>query len=296
MIKDKINNKYNLSGEKTMKKYIIVLLVLFCAFVLNASLASRARIIPVNASIRISYDGKNWEKEISKPKTVNGKVWIETGKLGYARILFQDRSEVKLMPDTVIRLQGKSIYIKNGQTWFKVEKTMKGLIIKTPTAIAGIRGTVFEVNVVSEKKTSFYVYEGKIYILRRRNSLTKDLEMSSTASVLSSSISENSEFSVIKRENKYWSEKNWNLMYIKHLSNKKMLENPKLFNNSFPKIKLNSMSNLLKKVGTFRIQPRTKKVTIESYDDNVDENMPSEEETDMPTKGDNIQDILDRYK
>ena len=277
------------------KILLITILCILCVSVLNAALTTKARIIPVKGTLRYKV-GNGEYKETAKAVTVNGKVWIDTGKNGYAKIKFPPHqgSEIKLQPETMIRLQGKSVYIKMGKSWFKVERSMKGLIIKTPTAIAGIRGTIFEVD-VKKNRTDFYVFEGRVYVVKRISKLTTDVEQSFKTVIEPSVISEKEKFSITKRNDNFWNEVNWNKMYLKQLEKLKKGYQIKDFNNSFKKIK-KAASGIPKKLIP-RYGEKTK-VTVDNKAEKLEEEIEEEfeEETETSVTGTNVESIFDKYK
>jgi hypothetical protein len=62
-----------------------------------------------------------------------------------------------------------SLDLKQGAVWAKVKKPQTGdrvFEVKTPTAIAGVRGTSFSATVESDKKSWFCICEGRLSISR----------------------------------------------------------------------------------------------------------------------------------
>ena len=65
----------------------------------------------------------------------------------------------------MIILDRDVIYVESGGSWFKVERGSGGeLVVNTPTAIAGIRGTEFVVNVKKDGSTNIQLIEGSIEV------------------------------------------------------------------------------------------------------------------------------------
>lgn len=106
---------------------------------------------------------------------------ITTGPDGYAEIVIDNQSVLRLHRDTEIRLNGiqesRSATAKDqrpfvtrlalirGRTWTHVQKWAGGIVnyqIQLPTAIAGVHGTVFETEVAADSSGSVGVVEGEV--------------------------------------------------------------------------------------------------------------------------------------
>lgn len=106
---------------------------------------------------------------------------IATGSDGYAEIIIDNQSVLRLHRDTEIRLasiqeprtaasKDKRPYVTRlalvkGKTWTHVQKWAGGIVnyqIQLPTAIAGVHGTVFETEVLPDSTGSVAVVEGEV--------------------------------------------------------------------------------------------------------------------------------------
>ncbi len=201
-----------------MKKILLSAVLCFiCISLLNATLITKVRIVPVFGNIRYKV-GNGEFLETERPVTVTGRIWIDTGVDGFAKVTFPQHygAELKLLPETMISFQERKIFVHMGKILFKIDSSLQNLIIKTPTAIAGIRGNLFEVD-VDENRTEFFVFEGKIFILKRENRLVKGAGKSLITDTEPTVISDNEKFSISFRMKKYWSDVKWNKMYIRNL-------------------------------------------------------------------------------
>ena len=98
-------------------------------------------------------------------RVVREKTMVETGDDSWVVIEYINGLKVKIMPNTKIILDLNVIHVYSGNSWFKVEKRKKGeLYVRTPTAIAGIRGTEFLVNVKKDGTTNIQLIEGSIEV------------------------------------------------------------------------------------------------------------------------------------
>ena len=103
---------------------------------------------------------------------------VKTGDGARAELTFPDGSIVRIGPDSEIKLEaaafdGKTKTVKveaevvGGQAWAKVA-TLVGddaqFKVKTQNAVAGVRGTVFRVNVDKDEATVVKVYNGSVAV------------------------------------------------------------------------------------------------------------------------------------
>lgn len=158
-----------------MKKTIIALLIpLFSISVLTSwgSLATRVKICAVKGTVTIQaakgFNGVCSLKQtldVTECRVVNGETRVETGPNSFAVVEYMNHTKVKIVPNTTAVFSQNNIYIQDGETWFKVEHQDNGkLVIKTPTAIAGIRGTEFVVQVKEDGTSTVKLIEGKIEV------------------------------------------------------------------------------------------------------------------------------------
>jgi len=106
---------------------------------------------------------------------------IVTGADGYAEIVIDNQSVLRLNRDTEIRINGiqepraatakdqrpfaTRLALIRGKTWAHVQKWAGGIVnyqIQLPTAIAGVHGTVFETEVAADSTGSVGVVEGEV--------------------------------------------------------------------------------------------------------------------------------------
>ena len=163
----------------SFKKFIFLILISTVLFSFKPefiSINTRVRICAVKGTVKTgnvkdrSFLSKDQclltqEMDETECRVVNQSTIIETGADGFAEIEYPNGTKLKMTPNTVVVLQQNEIYVKSGKTWFKVVKTPNNqLLIKTPTAITGIRGTEFLVNVEPDGTTNFQLIEGSVEI------------------------------------------------------------------------------------------------------------------------------------
>ena len=102
-----------------------------------------------------------------------GGDWIKTDLNVVVAIIFLDGSNVKIHSETEMEINSSRVtakelntqlYIAEGQTWSQVSKQKYGEFqIKTPTAIASVKGTEFNVDFDDlEESTTLTVIEGEV--------------------------------------------------------------------------------------------------------------------------------------
>ena len=95
---------------------------------------------------------------------------IEVGGSGKLEIVFTDESVVRLGEHTKFTMEAgqdkRALKLKMGKTWSKVKKLKdkSQLEVRTPTAVAGVRGTTFRVDVDPEENTDVGVYNGEVSV------------------------------------------------------------------------------------------------------------------------------------
>jgi hypothetical protein len=158
--------------------------LLFAAFALAFILALPA---PALASARVTYlqgtvhsgntDAGPWQP-LQKGMTVTANKFIKTGKKGYVELTLPDRSIVRLAPGTLFEIE-ESLFPKNkprrfsarlflGKIWARVSQkfgSQSGSFnTRTPTAVAGVRGTVYDLRAAADNSTDIRVHTGRVAV------------------------------------------------------------------------------------------------------------------------------------
>lgn len=152
-------------------RYLAILLL--CLF----SLAARAETVSGVATLidrqgTVEYRaGAAWQAATLNQKLSPGQS-IRTGKNAKAALLLSDRTQVRLNENTVIdvvavgsapRSAGQTKFRQMaGRAWVQSKTPPKSLEWQTPTAIAGIRGTDWEMAVAEDGKSTLSVFSGAI--------------------------------------------------------------------------------------------------------------------------------------
>ena len=159
----------------------VLVLFIFLAIALMQSLVIVQRIAHVSGIMGSVYLQKAGEADF-RPITAETRVLagtlIKTGPDGQVDLNWVDGSRVRLAPDTRLRVRKCSLNTSTrastslfdldvGRIWIRVLELLgerSKFEIRTPTATAGVRGTVFSVEVDQSGRMDVAVYEGAVAI------------------------------------------------------------------------------------------------------------------------------------
>lgn len=103
--------------------------------------------------------------------------FVKTGTDGIVELTLPDRSVIRLASETVYGIETALFTPKNerrkwsaklilGRMWSKINRSVGGLRANydthTPTAVVGVRGTVFNVDAGADTSTEVSVFEGRV--------------------------------------------------------------------------------------------------------------------------------------
>lgn len=123
------------------------------------------------------YIGKSdsgpW-KEIKAGEKISGDVYLKTDESSRLE-LKTERGTLRLAPKTVFKFASPrkkddgSFMVTIGSVWAKVKKSTekKRFEVKTRSAVAGVRGTVFSVTALIDEGSIIKVYEGEVGVNNR---------------------------------------------------------------------------------------------------------------------------------
>ncbi|MCF6333712.1 MAG: DNRLRE domain-containing protein [Draconibacterium sp.] len=201
----------------SIKKYISLIFILFIFFLSQqsiASLSTHVRICAVKGTVITSQaypdNGQCALKrtmDVTECRIVNEATIIETGSDGFAEVEYRDGSKIKIGPNTKIRLENNKIYVDTGSTWFKIEKQKDGkLIVRTPTAIAGIRGTEFIVDVKKDGSSDIQLIKGSIEVSDVNNKSNMMLAAGIKVTIPAGSSTLNTGLLNIQKNDEWWTD------------------------------------------------------------------------------------------
>ena len=146
------------------------LLAVFCLVFSSVSFAAEdlvaldAKLEIISGQVKLTRVGTNKSDVISESCQLYAGDLLETLIDSKATLAYADGTNMRIKERTLIEVQPMSIRVFKGKTWYKFTKRGTEFRIETPSLVAGIRGTEFEVAVSSRKKTSVAVVEGAVAV------------------------------------------------------------------------------------------------------------------------------------
>ena len=123
-----------------------------------------AKLEIISGQVKLTRVGSNKTDVISESCQLYAGDLLETLIDSKATLSYSDGTNMRIKERTLIEVQPMSIRVFKGKTWYKFTKRGTEFRIETPSLVAGIRGTEFEVAVSSRKKTSVSVVEGAVAV------------------------------------------------------------------------------------------------------------------------------------
>lgn len=157
-------------GFITMKRTALCfLLAVFALLFSTASFAEElvpldAKLEIISGQVKLTRVGSNKTDVINESCDLYAGDLLETLIDSKATLAYADGTNMRIKERTLIEVQPMSIRVFKGKTWYKFTKRGTEFRIETPSLVAGIRGTEFEVAVTSRKKTSVSVVEGAVAV------------------------------------------------------------------------------------------------------------------------------------
>ncbi|MCF7810004.1 FecR domain-containing protein [bacterium] len=111
--------------------------------------------------------------------------WISTSEDGFAILIFaDDKSQVKLRPNTEVIIKGKRdedaniskrIEMEIGEVFTRVKQQRGALEVVTPTSVASVKGTEFWIIVNEDGTTEILTLEGLVELMNRVSGKTVEV-------------------------------------------------------------------------------------------------------------------------
>lgn len=169
-----------------MKKLILIssaFLFLFCG------IAEAKRVVPVNigkgecqvttlnGSAKLSHQGGSWGK-LKAGQILKGGDQVETGPGTKMELMLPDGSLLRFADNTRFKIvaidmdersgaRNAKINVALGKTWANVNKGLKikpNIDVASDNAVAGVRGTVYRMNVDEDQSVLVRVYDGEVKV------------------------------------------------------------------------------------------------------------------------------------
>jgi len=150
--------------------------ILFFVFILFSNLSyadDLISLLKIQGKVQISTDMKSW-KDVIKPQKIENKTWLKTGKNGSVVLVLPDRTQTKVTRNSTLFLEKKpkkkqTINLKIGKLWSKTNKIPVKISLKSPNAVASIRGTEWVSEVKEDGTSVIALLEGKIALKSKNN-------------------------------------------------------------------------------------------------------------------------------
>lgn len=174
-----------------MKKIIIFLFMFMCALIftgIDQVDAKRlmelkigkgeARVTKLDGSARVLPNGKKYWRSLKEKDAIRGGDEVRTGSRtrlellmsDYSTIRFADNSHFKVLQIEAgdeTRPRNVNLHIAIGRSWTNLSRAIgkKGRFeLSCENAVAGIRGTIYRMNVEKDKSALVRVYEGQVAV------------------------------------------------------------------------------------------------------------------------------------
>lgn len=144
----------------------LVLLVMACPYSVQAGPAQPldVNLTIVSGQIKLTRVGQTMSDVISQGVPLYPGDLLETLRESKAELVYGDGTCMRIKPLTLLEVQPTALKVFKGKTWFKFVKRGSEFVIETPSLIAGIRGTEFDVSVGSRGKSVLSVMDGAVEV------------------------------------------------------------------------------------------------------------------------------------
>ena len=141
-----------------MKRFVVSSLLHVAGALLVLGAQTHPTVVYTEGDVRV--DGE----EVYIGQRVEAGSWIQTGSDGYCEVQFEGPNIIQFQPDTVARLSvsaaGRDLDLRTGSVGMVLDRLQTisqniagGFAVRTPTAVAGVRGTAFFIKVESQNST-----------------------------------------------------------------------------------------------------------------------------------------------
>lgn len=154
------------------RAFVTLLLVLLIpAAAWAESVTGSATVLEVQGKAEFSADATRWQAVKVGQILVPGQS-VRTGRASRLALLLSDRTQIRLHENTVLDIEAvgpaprsaaqSKFRQRAGRAWVQSKTPPKALQWQTPTAIAGIRGTDWEMAVAEDGTSTLSVFSGEV--------------------------------------------------------------------------------------------------------------------------------------
>jgi hypothetical protein len=221
--KDKGKDKPDFKRKKLILiiPVIIIICIIGLVWFTQASDVVKAQLIIDYGTVEIKHEGGSWIPAESGTLLLESD-YVKTGSNTYASIVLFESSIIRLDSNTEVVLQeiieeaGKTsitLQQETGRTWNTIQKIsgIDNYDVQTPTTVASVRGTTFDVNVTTNGTTDVIVINGTVIVSSTKNgTVVNTIEVNGNESVTIESEKINESLETTSFEKDEWIRKNLN--------------------------------------------------------------------------------------
>jgi len=135
-----------------------------------------ARVSEVSGTVNITRKGEEDAQPLGERRLVQAGEQLSTGAEGRCTLNWIDGTRIRMEPHTKLTVQKCQVHkgaeqsafrLDIGKIWIRVLRVLSQqdkFQISTPIATAGVRGTMFAVEVAADGSTEISVYEGQVTV------------------------------------------------------------------------------------------------------------------------------------
>jgi ferric-dicitrate binding protein FerR (iron transport regulator) len=177
-----------MNEEMRMRKISLIgmLLIILCFLMPSSAMAQKQTMTVkiAKGEARVSYldgsaqvlpkGGRDW-RPLKVDDVLHGSDEVAVGKKSRLEIILPDKSSLRFAEVTRFKIMQVSeaeandvkVYVSLGRTWANVSKALgikRKFEISCENAVAGVRGTVYRMNVEEDKAALIRVYDGEVAV------------------------------------------------------------------------------------------------------------------------------------
>lgn len=155
---------------------MVKMIIAVAVFLLNVSVAqtkdpgsARIQLIQGGADVFKATTGKTLAARVGMPVGMGDT--LRTQEESFAEVLFDNGEVVRLDENSVLAIgkvdsQKAESSLPVGRVWVNMKKIVskRGFEVSTPTAVAAIRGTVYDMRAGEDQSVDVSVYDGKVAV------------------------------------------------------------------------------------------------------------------------------------
>lgn len=156
---------------KILRVSLILIMVLIIGSLINIVSPYRVTVIKIEGTVLKKVNLQNIWVPVNKGDILDSGDSLKTGENSYAELRFSDGSTVKINPETEVSIYRDYLSLAIGYIRLYITKLFPNFEVRTPSAIAGVRGTEFSVEVLEDQTTIVTVYEGEVDVTAQGRTL-----------------------------------------------------------------------------------------------------------------------------